>query len=171
MVLCWRTAPINYTQRNFFVFIPKFDFLLCLVIKSEREDCVVGSKQQQGLQGGVTRVTLLCCQSQAMAQGWVTSPGTARSSCPAPISEGPPTGFKSFLTQICWPSISKELPFAKPLWPRAGGPWWPESVAAVPVAVSSCSSEGVELLTKVLCAQAPVCPLLEPIYALNSNPE
>lgn len=62
MVLCWRTAPINYTQSNFFVFILKFYFLLCLVIKSELEDGAVGTKQQQGLQGGGTRVTLLCSQ-------------------------------------------------------------------------------------------------------------
>lgn len=89
MVLYWRTAPINYTQSNFFVFILKFYFLLCLVIKSELEDGAVGTKQQQGLQGGGTRVTLLCCQPQIIGQGWVTFPGTASGKhIPAPAQPG-----------------------------------------------------------------------------------
>lgn len=88
MVFCWRTAPINYTQCNFFVFILKFYFLLCLVIKSEREDCVGGTKQQQGFTGRChqSHFVLLqwsVCQPQVTALGWVTSPGAARSSCPA----------------------------------------------------------------------------------------
>lgn len=86
MVFCWRTAPINYTQCNFFVFILKFYFLLCLVIKSEREDCVGGTKQQQGLQGGVTRVTLFCCSGRSVShrsRPWDGSPPLEQPGAPA----------------------------------------------------------------------------------------
>lgn len=91
-------------------------------------------------------------------------PGTARSCCPLRV-----TLSKSFLTEIGCPSTSKELPVQSPpghgqvalggqnLWPHQAG-------TAVSRALSSCTSEGLQLLTKLLCAQASNCFWLEPIY-------
>lgn len=151
MVLCWRTAPINHTLRHSFVFLPNFYFLLCLVIKWEREEGAVGTGEQQGWQGGVSRVTVFMdCQLMA----WVT----ASSSCLLPSQRLQPQ-FKIISHRD---SLS-----------QAGGSQWPKSVATpgTAVAVSSCRSDGLEMLTKFLCTEAPICFLLEPIYALNSSPE
>lgn len=113
------------------------------------------------------------CQPQVLALGWVTSPGTARSSCPALTSEGSATVFKSFprdLLSASPRSSQVQSPHSHGLVALAGQNLQPhQAPTAVPTALSSCSCEGLELLTKVLCTETPICSLLEPIYALNST--
>lgn len=115
------------------------------------------------------------CQPQVTALGWVTSPGAARSSCPALTSEGSATVFKSFprdLLSASPRSSQVQSPHGHGQVALAGQKLRPpQAPTAVPRAVSSCTCEGLELLTKLLCTETPICFLLEPIYALSSNLE
>lgn len=103
------------------------------------------------------------CQPQVTALGWVT--------CPALTSQG--EFLNRFLQGFVVPaSPGMQSPRGHGQVSLGGQNLWPQQAGrAVPLALPSCSLEGLELLKKVLCAETPICSLLEPVYALNSNPE